>query len=189
MAWSAPPSFVSGNVLTAAQLNVLSNNLLETMPAKAVHGVGSGPVASGAYEPGPGYFATTGANTIAEMQPARHEISQYETLNSAAFSDLATIGPQVSVQANAFIVVICLVALYADTANTAATGWGLTGATSQAVGNNGPSINGSANNQMTVMTCRSAAVNSGVTTVTLQYVTTAGTNGWFGRRYMTVWPF
>ena len=34
MAWVAPPTFVSGNALTAAQLNILSGDLLETAPAK-----------------------------------------------------------------------------------------------------------------------------------------------------------
>src|SRR4051812_34776991 len=109
MAWSAPPTFVNGNVLTAAQLNVLSTDLLETMPSDAVHGVGGGPVAAGAYELGPGYFASTGANAITEMQPGRHEVYTYESVSSTTFVDLATVGPQVSVQANGFIVILCLV--------------------------------------------------------------------------------
>lgn len=34
MAWVSPPTFVSGNALTAAQLNILGGDLLETAPAK-----------------------------------------------------------------------------------------------------------------------------------------------------------
>jgi hypothetical protein len=34
MAWVAPPTFVSGNALTAAQLNILSGDLNETAAAK-----------------------------------------------------------------------------------------------------------------------------------------------------------
>jgi hypothetical protein len=34
MAWTSPPTFVSGNALTAAQLNILGGDLNETAPAK-----------------------------------------------------------------------------------------------------------------------------------------------------------
>lgn len=34
MAWVSPPTFVSGNALTAAQLNIIGGDLLETAPAK-----------------------------------------------------------------------------------------------------------------------------------------------------------
>lgn len=34
MAWVSPPTFVSGAALTAAQLNILGGDLLETAPAK-----------------------------------------------------------------------------------------------------------------------------------------------------------
>lgn len=54
MTWAAPPAFVSGNVLTAAQLTVLANDLLETAAAKATT-AGS-------------MFVGAGANSIVERQ-------------------------------------------------------------------------------------------------------------------------
>jgi hypothetical protein len=82
MAWVTPPTFVSGNVLTAAQLNTLSGDLNETAPAKASAG---GQI-----------FISTGANAIAVRTPSGATINTSESTASTVFTDLATLGPAVT---------------------------------------------------------------------------------------------
>jgi len=87
MVWTAPITFVPNSVLTASQLNTyLRDNMLETMPARSVH-AGS-------------HFAVVARGMIAE----RSTISAYvdngtasETTTSTDYTDLATIGPSVTV--------------------------------------------------------------------------------------------
>lgn len=52
MAWSAVPTFVAGNVLTASQMNILGGNLNETAVAIATTAGG--------------YFTATGSNALAQ---------------------------------------------------------------------------------------------------------------------------
>lgn len=76
MAWTAPPTFVSGNALTAAQLNILTADLNETAVAKAS--------AAGQI------FVSTAANALAARTPA---FSLYngggtDTTNSTSYTAL-----------------------------------------------------------------------------------------------------
>lgn len=83
MAWTAPITFVSNTVLTAAQLNTyLRDNLNETAPAKATT---------------PGYhFVSTGPNSIAERAIEIATVTTAQDTTETEFSDLATIGPQIT---------------------------------------------------------------------------------------------
>lgn len=84
MAWTSPITFAAGSTLTAGQLNTyLRDNLNETAPAKATT-VGR-------------IFAATGANAIAEREIGSDFISTSQTTTSTAATDLATVGPQVTV--------------------------------------------------------------------------------------------
>jgi hypothetical protein len=189
MTWATPPTFASGNVLTAAQLNVLTNDLLATMPANALHGTADIDFA-GANTFAPGVFAATGANVITEMRAGQQSVLVTETTTSSAFTDLASIGPQVTVDCNTLAVVFMNVAISLDTTATGATGFHVDGATTIAVANNGPSMTGmAAGTHLTLMNARTVTVNAGSNTFTMQYVVSAGTTGTFWRRHMTVWPF
>jgi len=84
MAWTTPMTFVSGNTLTAAQLNTyLGANLNETAPAKAT--------ASGQW------FVSTAANAIAARTISSNTVTAAETTSSTSFVDLTTTGPSVTV--------------------------------------------------------------------------------------------
>jgi hypothetical protein len=82
VAWVAPTTFVSGNVLTAAQLNILSADLLETAPGKAA--------SAGQY------FVSTAANTIAGRTPITAAVDTAESTAALTFGDLTTPGPAVT---------------------------------------------------------------------------------------------
>lgn len=92
MAWTTPPTFVSGNALTAAQLNILGADLNETAVAKAA-GVGQ-------------YFVATAANVIVARAPNfdLYTGGGTDTTNSTSYTTLtggagvnSTSGPKILV--------------------------------------------------------------------------------------------
>jgi hypothetical protein len=84
---------VSGSVYTAAQFNTfVRDNLNETAPAKAT-------------APG-GYFVTSTLNEIVERVGARATIVTSETTASTTYTDLATVGPTVTVTTGPLALVI-----------------------------------------------------------------------------------
>jgi hypothetical protein len=85
MAWTSPMTFVDGTALTASQLNThLRDNLLETMPA----------LATTAGE----YFMSSGKNKLNARQAGKDTILTLETCSSTDWNDLATVGPQVTLE-------------------------------------------------------------------------------------------
>lgn len=118
MAWTAPITFVSNTVLTAAQLNTyLRDNMNETCVAKAT-------------TPG-SHFVTTGPNAIAERQIKGDFINTVESTTETDYTDLATIGPQVTVETGINAIVMMSVQWYSANSNTATRcGFEVSGATS-----------------------------------------------------------
>lgn len=93
MAWTAPMTAVNGSVYTAAQFNTFTrDNLNETAPAKATTAGG--------------YFVTSSLNEITERIGARHTILDSETTTSTSYTDLATVGPTVTVETGPLALVI-----------------------------------------------------------------------------------
>lgn len=104
MAWNAPVTWIGGQVPTAALLNSqLRDNLLETMPAKAV-------------EEG-FYFAGTGPNSIAARQPAGARVAASQTTSSTTFTNLSTVGPSVTVTHGDFCIIFHSCGLSNNTAD------------------------------------------------------------------------
>jgi hypothetical protein len=84
MAWTAPMTAIAGSVFTAAQFNTfVRDNLNETAAAKATI-------------PG-AHFAVSDTNQLAQRVLATASTLVTETTTSTVFTDLATIGPSVSV--------------------------------------------------------------------------------------------
>lgn len=78
MAWTAPSTWVAGNVLTAAQLNQqLRDNLLTTVPALATSAAGQ-------------FFVGTGTNTAAARTVGMTEVLTAESTSSTSYTALAT---------------------------------------------------------------------------------------------------
>jgi hypothetical protein len=83
MAWTAPITWVGGQVPTAALLNAqLRDNLLETMPAKATT---EGQI-----------FVGNGANSITTRIPDAKMVSTQESTSSTSYTNLATSGPSIT---------------------------------------------------------------------------------------------
>jgi hypothetical protein len=84
MAWSAPMTAVAGATFTAAQFNqYVRDNLNQTAPALAT-------TASQ-------LFVSTGANAIATRVPSTASVATVQSTASTSFTDLATVGPAVTV--------------------------------------------------------------------------------------------
>lgn len=179
MAWTAPPTFVSGTSLTAAQLNIISSDLNETAPAKA-SAVGQ-------------YFVATGVNVIAARLPVNSTITTAETTASATYVDLATVGPAVTITCVTGAYCLALVNSLCQnntSGGTSTVSFEISGSTTLAASNVYLSFTPNVANQgITAGGCRTVIGMTGPTnTFTMKYAVGAGT-GTFSRRHLTVLAF
>jgi hypothetical protein len=117
MAWTSPMTFVSGGVLTAAQMNTyLRDNFNETAPAKATYTST--------------IFVGAGANSIVERAITTAAVLTSETTNSVTYAQLATPGPAVTVTTGPCAIVATSAFVRNNTAgNACAVDWVCGGAT------------------------------------------------------------
>lgn len=115
---------VAGSVFTAAQFNqFIRDNLAETAPAKAT-------------TPG-SYFAVSDTNQIVQRTPVQSTVNVPETTTSTSFTDLATVGPQVTVTTGTTALIIFTAEISNNTVSQAGrVGFTISGAmTADADGN------------------------------------------------------
>lgn len=177
MAWSTVPTFVSGAVLTAAQLNTyLRDNAAETAVSKAS-------VAGR-------YFGVDGTNSIGEREIKSDIVTTSETTTNSAFVDLATVGPGVTTFSAAKAVVLLTASVSNNTVGaTSSMGVEVTGPSAGSAGTSFAlrvtSSTANALYQASFVDARGAA---GINSFTAKYSTTAGTATFVTRR-ITVLPF
>lgn len=105
MAWTAPITWTAGTILTAALLNQqVRDNQLEMMPAKAT--------TTGRW------IVSSGVNQLVERVPSSSTVATLQTTTSGTYTDLATVGPSVTVDTGNTAIVI----LSAIMSNTSAGG-------------------------------------------------------------------
>lgn len=178
MAWTVPMTWVAGNALTAAQLNVhLRDNLLETAPAKA----------SASSQ----IFVAQSRYRLQARTPTAASVSTSETTVSGEWTDLATPGPSVTVRTGERAIILWSV----RTSNTSAAGgnnvtYQLTGATerdplfSTCLRFDGiTAANEMSYSQFDMVT----TLTPGLNTFTLKYRRGSGT-ATFQQRQIAVWP-
>ncbi|HEY5986437.1 MAG TPA: hypothetical protein VIV12_08685 [Streptosporangiaceae bacterium] len=174
MAWSTPTTFVSGNALTAAQMNIISGNLNETAPAKATTAGG--------------YFVATGSNAIAERVGDEQIITTSQTTTSTSFTDLTTVGPELTVTTATRALVVVTAQCSNDTStNSCRMSWAASGATTLAANDNrclmlsgtGDTIAGSFVTMYTSFT-------AGSNVITAKYRVSGGTGTWLNRRLLVL---
>ncbi|GAA1431921.1 hypothetical protein GCM10009601_51950 [Streptomyces thermospinosisporus] len=177
MAWSAPMTAVASSVFTAAQFNqFIRDNLNETAPAKAT--------TAGAH------FAVSGVNEIAERISATASVLVSETTTSTSYDDLATHGPEVSVETGAFALVIVHCSAENSGAGSARMSYEISGATSDSPADNrGVGVFGVAGVNVTASAVAlHRALTPGTNTFTAKYRVSSGT-GTFNSRRILVMPF
>lgn len=178
MAWSTPLTAVSNTALTAAQWNAsVRDNLAETAPAKA--------------STAGRFFATSGANTIAERIPSESSVSASGVVSSTSYV-LVTGGPVVSLTCGpaALISIGCVLSNDTTGSNTYTT-YQIGGATSVAASDSwllGQSASG-ANRTMGASRVKlHTGLTPGATNFTMYYRVSGG-NGTFQDRQIAVIPF
>ncbi|MFJ9413036.1 hypothetical protein ACIRPT_02580 [Streptomyces sp. NPDC101227] len=169
---------LDGATFSDVQFNrYIRDNLNECAPAKAS--------AAGQY------FVTDDVNSLAARAPGTAFISTSQTTTSTSYADLATVGPQVTVNCgqNALVFINCEVSH--GTANTlASVSFAYSGATA---GDASDAIRimhdgvSAANSWRHSMSWRLADLNPGSHTFTLKYRVVSGT-GTFARRELIVLP-
>lgn len=178
MAWTTPMTAVAGNTLTAADWNThVRDNLLETSPAKATT-AGS-------------LFVGNGANTIVERIPTNAEVSTSETTSTTSYTNLATVGPTVTVATGTKAMVWFNAWMGSDTLNIQSfVSVDVTGSTSIAASDNWAMIldGVAANNFCQFSRCHMfTTLTPGSNTFTMKYKAGAGIST-FQRRELIVLP-
>lgn len=175
MAWSAPITFVAGNVLTASQLNAIQANLSETGPAKAT--------TAGRL------LVTTAANAIDERALSTATTSAAQTTGSTSYTDLTTAGPAVTVTTgvSALVVVSCTMSNNTAGAN-AYMGYEVSGASTVSASDD-TALQTASDPASAALHASSVSKATGLTagsnTFTAKYKVTSGT-GTFSRRNIIV---
>ncbi|MFI6819714.1 hypothetical protein ACIBJE_02030 [Micromonospora sp. NPDC050187] len=179
MTWTAPMTAVANSVFTAAQFNThVRDNLLETAPAKATT---SGRI-----------FVAAGLNQIAERQAGIASVIPNETTSSTSPTNLATLGPTVTMTTGSRVIVI----LGSYMSNTSASGTNsmsveVSGATTIAPTDPANAVHfrsSSASGEAQISYAFPLDVTAGTNTFTAKYAVNIGT-GTFGRRRIIVLPF
>jgi len=121
MAWVTPPTFTSGNVLTAAQMQILTGDLAETAVAKATF-TGE-------------YFVAEGANTLGARRVMSDTLDSIATTTNTSYVHSGM--PQVTVTTNSGALVFLFSYIRNDTASQASFyGFQVTGTTTSAASDN-----------------------------------------------------
>lgn len=176
MAWTAPMTAVSGSVFTAAQFNqFVRDNLNETAPAKAT--------TAGAH------FAVSGANEIVERLAVTDVVTTSQDTTSTSYTDLATVGPDVTADTGPQALVIVRGAISNSGTGSSRMSYAVSGASSvvaadaQCVGVFGTAGTGALASDVSLIT----GLTPGSNTFTAQYRVSSGT-GTFSTRRITVFP-
>jgi hypothetical protein len=173
MAWTTPITFVASQMVTAAHLNAMRDNFLETAPAKAT--------TAGAI------FVATGANAIAQRLILDDIVDASETTASTSYTSLGTNGPQITLTTGTKALVWINAHMSNSTTETTFSSFEITGASTVAAGDTRAVYLESAGASRSARLGTSAllSTSAGSNTFRMLYRVTAGT-GTFLRRRMIV---
>ena len=177
MAWTAPRTWVTSEVVTASNMNThVRDNFLETAPAKAV--------AASAF------IVTDGANSILQRTPELENVDTSETTASTSYVDLATVHSE-STTTGTRAMIFIKAGISNNTAGAVSyMSYAISGAsTASASDIKAVAYESSAANdfaQMGTLTLQDG-LNAGVNTWTMKHRVTAGT-GTFQRRGFVIIP-
>lgn len=176
MAWTAPRTWVTAEVVTAALMNVhVRDNLLETGPALVT--------ASGQL------LVSEGANTMTARQISTSSVNTSETTTSTSFVNLTTTHTlSVVTGVRALIIMSCVMSTTTAGAETY-MGYDVSGATTQtATDNTALSATSSAasDRHRATRVHYDVGLTAGTNTFTAKYRTTAGTATFDDRRLVVL---
>jgi len=172
-------TFVDGSVLTAEQLNIfLRDNLNETSPAKATT-KGS-------------LFVGNGPNSIVERIPQRAIITAADDTTSTSYTDMATVGPSVTVTTGTRALIVISAHIANNTSNSLSSiSYTISGNTVQAATDtNSLFVDGIDADKPTqrMQIQYEEGLSPGENTFTLKYKVGSGRIT-AQNRFLAVWPF
>ena len=174
MAWSTPPQAEPNSLFTASYLNTyLRDNLLETMPAKAID-EGS-------------YFGTDGFNQIQVSGYATAVATGSQSTTSETYTTLSG-GPSLTMESNHRSFVVLSAEVVGSTANTVCYfGYDIDGATSNPPHDDNTLISkGTAARQFSIIIPHTTLVLPGTNTFSARYRIDGGGSATFANRRITV---
>lgn len=170
---------VANTVFTAAQFNThVRDNLNQTAPAIAT--------AAGQI------FAATGVNSLAARTPTRARVETAESTTSSSFTDLATVGPSVTVTTGTKALVIITAGINNTSGDIASSAsFSVSGATSFSADNTVRIARDgiAANTLVRYSGATLFTLTAGSNTFTMKYSTQAATTATFSVREIIVIPF
>ncbi len=177
MAWTAPRTWVTAEVVTASLMNTeIRDNLLETAPA----------IATGTSR----LIVSDGMNSIAERQVLNTFLTTAESTTSTSYTDLATAGPAVTVTTGTdAIVIISALMSNNSVADRSLMAYAISGATTKAESDNAAfRFEAGANQDISASKVNfEDNLTAGSNTFTAKYRVTGGT-GSFDNRDVIVIP-
>lgn len=180
MAWSAPITFVAGNVLTAAQMNAIQANLLTTAPALATAGGASGAI-----------FVPTAANAIAQRLITQTEVLTSESTTSNTYVALATAQAVTATTGTQALVMVSAQFAQVTPGNTTNMAYAISGATTVAASSVWAAIWQTTTSNYFGAFSRiylHTGLTAGSNTFTAQFQTSGGTSANFRNRQIAVIP-
>lgn len=181
MAWTTPYTAALNDTFTAATWNAsIVSNFAETEAAKATL-VGKG-----------GHFITAGANSLVARYTRSNRVEDAQATFVNSYTDLGTIGPEVSVTTGAAVMIFMSAEMSNNTANAQQkVGFAVSGATTSAPSDDGAfwaDGNGAGCAVRRGLVVRALGLTPGVNVFTLKYAVAAGI-GTFSNREIIVMPF
>lgn len=179
MAYTAPLTFVAGNVLTAAQLNQqLRDNMLTTAPALASSAAGQ-------------IFVATGTNAIAARLVDQTEVLTSETTSSTSYTALTTAQAITCTTGTQALVIITAQFTNATVGNQSTMSYAISGASTVAISDNwGLTMTAAVSNAFVTASrlYLHKSLTAGANTFTCQFKSSAATAANFRNRLITVIP-
>jgi hypothetical protein len=174
MAWTAPMTAVANTAFTAAQFNTyVRDNFLQTAPALATT-AGS-------------LFVGVGSNSIAERIPKVADVTTGESTSSTSYTDLATVGPTVTVSTGTSALVFwCATAN--NTTGFPLVGYAVSGASTVSASDTQAANCVSASSATSTISKFNlqTGLTAGTNVFTLQYKATSGTSTFQRRRIIVI---
>lgn len=173
MAWTAPRTWVTSEVVTASVMNThVRDNFLVTAPAVATATTG--------------FILSSGSNTVVERASSVDSVATSEGTASTSYTDLATSGPTVTITTGVRAFVMMQARAFNSTANSESwMGFAISGATTLSAADSLACMRESgANNQDGTITFASmvTGLTSGSNTFTAKYRANANTANFQYRR-------
>lgn len=168
MAWTSPITWVANAILTAAQLNQqLRDNMLQTAPAVSTTDGW--------------HIVTSGTNSVAEREILDDVVETGQSTTSATFTDLATLGPTVTVTTGSLAMVWINARIDNTGTNPTHASFAISGDTTSAAIDGRSIVNGTTTSIRAGVSTR-VSLTPGSNTFTMRYRVDGGTGTFSNRR-------